>query len=123
MNAYPLLRTILLMLALAGPAGAQARFDQRPSPAYALFRAAPPPPPAHPASFISRAPDYRWEGLAIGAIAGGLLFGIASRSLCDGGGSCIAGTLYFAALGAVPAGLFGCFVGMFIPKHHSASTH
>jgi hypothetical protein len=124
MNAYPLLSPILLVIAFVRPANAQAPvpFGPAPGPAFAVFRPAPTPPPARPASFIHRAPDYRWEGLAIGAIAGGVFFGIAARSLCDGG-SCIPGTLYFAALGGAAGGLFGCFVGMFIPKHDSASTH
>jgi hypothetical protein len=97
------------------------------SPAFALFRPAPTPPPARPASFIHRAPDYRWEGIAIGGIAGGLLFGIAVHRFCKdgdtGGPSCISPTVFGAVLGGAAGGLFGCFVGMFIPKSHSASTH
>jgi predicted lipid-binding transport protein (Tim44 family) len=119
MNA---LRAILLVIACVSPASAQAPLAPAPGPAFARFRPAPTLPPARPASFIGRAPDYRWEGLAIGGIVGGLYFGIAARSLCDGG-SCITGTLYFAALGGAAGGLFGCFVGMFIPKSHAASTH
>jgi hypothetical protein len=86
------------------------------SPAFALFRPAPTPTPPRPASFIPRAPDYRWEGLAIGGIAGGLLLGIAARGLCDGGSSCISPTVLGAVVGGTAGGLFGCFVGMFIPK-------
>jgi energy-converting hydrogenase Eha subunit B len=96
------------------------------SPAFALFRPAPTPPPPRPASFIGRAPDYRWEGLVIGAIAGGVFVGTATYVFCsdpDAGGNCavttVAGTLVGGALG----GFVGCLVGILIPKNHSASTH
>jgi hypothetical protein len=115
------LGVILIAIACVRPASAQVRVEPAPGPAYALFRPAPTPPPARPPSFISRAPDYRWEGLAIGAIAGGVYFGSVARTLCDGG-NCVDGIAHGAALGGTLGGLFGCFVGMFIPKHHSAST-
>jgi hypothetical protein len=109
------------MIALVRPVNAQGPFGPAPGPAFALFRPAPTPPPARPASFIHRAPDYRWEGIAIGGIAGGLLFGIPVYRFCSedgGGGSCILPTVFGAVLGGAAGGLFGCFVGMFIPKRH-----
>ena len=89
------------------------------SPAFALFRPAPTPIPPRPASFIHRAPDYRWEGLAIGGIAGGLLLGIGARALCDDGSSCISPMVLGAVVGGTAGGLFGVFVGMFIPKNQA----
>jgi hypothetical protein len=118
------LRALLLVIALVHPASAQARFRPTPGPAFALFRPTPTPPPARSASFIARAPDYRWEGIAIGGVAGALYLGIAARGLCDGGSSCLfSSTVLGAVVGGTAGGLFGCFVGMLIPKSHSASTH
>ena len=69
------------------------------SPAYALFRPAPAPPPARPASFIRRAPDYRWEGLAIGAIVGGTLVFFIVNDGCDTHGGCFTDAMGGGATG------------------------
>ena len=122
------LRTILLVIALVGPASAQERFGPPPGPAFALFR--PAPPPARPSSFIrSTGPDhgdYGLEGLAIGAIVGGVSVGsYVYRGTCDDpdwGGNCGIITLGGALVGGALGGFVGYLVGSFIPKRHSAST-
>ena len=96
------------------------------SPAYALFRPAATPAPAPPVSFIhSSAPDYRWEGLVIGAIAGGMTFAVLANAFCndpDGSGGCFSLTLGGMLLGGAAGGVAGTTIGAFIPKSHSAST-
>ena len=121
------LRAILLVLALVRPASAQARFDPRPNLAFALFRPAPTPPPARPASFIhSKAPDYRWEGLVIGAIAVGAFAAYFAFRMCNdpdsGGGGCFFRGVGVTLLGATAGGFLGLFAGLVTPKNHSAST-
>jgi hypothetical protein len=73
----------------------------------------------------ARAPDYRYEGLAIGAVAGGVGGLLLSAVICgqsdDVGKSCtgtvILGTLGGASLG----GLAGLLIGGFFPKDSAPS--
>jgi hypothetical protein len=67
-----ILSTVGLSLALAGPARAQVRLDQRPTPAFAQFR---PPPglPARPASVSKDPDDQRRKGAPWEEIVGVVL--------------------------------------------------
>jgi hypothetical protein len=74
----------------------------------------------------AKAPDHRYEGLAIGAVAGGVGGLLLSWALCGQSdevgksctGSVIAGTLGGAALG----GLAGLLIGGMFPKEAAAPT-
>ena len=108
-----------LLLALSVVMLPQPSQGQRiaPSSAYALFRPAPTPPPARPASFIHRAPDYRWEGLAIGAIVGGTLGVLVVNAGCDTDGGCFTDAIGGMLLGGTAGGLFGLFAGLVTAKN------
>jgi hypothetical protein len=114
------LLTTALVLTLAGATIASA---QRLSPLYSAT------PTTHwtstPALFESRhrAPDYRWEGIIIGGVGGGLLFGYAGNALCrdpdnQGGGStsCVGKTALGAAFGATLGVVLGGMIGSAIKK-------
>ncbi len=122
MKLRHLARTAVFVVALAAPARAQQRLGPPPGPAFALFRPAPTLPPVQPASFIhSAAPDYRWEGLTIGAIAVGTFFGVVALEFCgdpDSGraGHCAGPGLEGFLVGATVGGIIGVIVGTFIPK-------
>jgi hypothetical protein len=125
---HHVLRTTLLSIALVGRARAQGRLGPSPGPAFALFRPAPTQPPARPVSFIhSSAPDYRWEGLAIGAIAVGVFAAYVVNGVCNdpdnGGGGCAVPTAEGLLFGATVGGVTGGLLGTLIPKNDSASTH
>lgn len=64
-----MLSTVALSLALAGPARAQVRLDQRPNPAFAQFRPAP-ELPARPASVSNDPDDQRRKGVPWEEIVG-----------------------------------------------------
>jgi hypothetical protein len=119
------LGVILIMIALVRPASAQARFASTPGPAYALFRPAPTPPRRAEGFIHSSAPDYRWEGLVIGALALGAFSAYFVTALCrdpDYGGGCAGPIVEGTLLGGTVGGFAGVLVGILIPKHHSAST-
>jgi hypothetical protein len=63
------------------------------------------------------APDHRWTGLVVGAVAGAVAFGIIGHSTCDDGGACLGPTLGIGLLGAVGGGVLGGLVGSLIPRH------
>jgi hypothetical protein len=94
------------------------------SPAFALFRPAPTSPPARPASFSGSAPDYRWEGLAIGAFVGGAFAAFFVARSGEGGtcSGCFGEAVGVTLLGAAAGGLLGGFAGLVTPKNHPAST-
>jgi len=68
-----------------------------------------------------KARDYRWEGMAIGAGAVGVLGALIAHSLCtnadtaDNGG-CTGNTIGGALLGAGVGAVVGVFLGSFISK-------
>lgn len=64
----------------------------------------------------ARAPDHRWEGLAIGAGVVGLVGALLLRGTCEANGSCMGPTLGGLAMGALVGGVVGGLVGSTIPK-------
>ncbi len=124
MNERTIATAILLWLSslgAAGPAAAQLR-PSEPSPAFALFRTAPPHPPARPSGFIhSTAPDYRWEGMVIGAVALGALGVYAGNHFCDVffdsvDKHCFREGVSLGLLGAFGGGIIGGLLGGSMPK-------
>jgi len=68
------------------------------------------------AALSDGAPDYRWEGLAIGAVAVGALGAIALSETCEGSGGCVGSTIGGALIGALVGGVTGGLIGGLIPK-------
>lgn len=63
--------------------------------------------------------DYRWEGLAIGAIGLGILGAVFGAGLCDsdsGARNCTYAVIGGAAVSALIGGVTGGFIGSTIPK-------
>jgi hypothetical protein len=70
-------------------------------------------------SYARRAPDYRWEGLAIGAGAGAVAFALLGAAVCgqsDSGGGCTGPILGLGLIGALAGGVTGGLIGGAIPK-------
>jgi uncharacterized membrane protein YeaQ/YmgE (transglycosylase-associated protein family) len=68
-----------------------------------------------------KANDYRWEGMAIGAGALGIVGALLANSLCNNSdtadhGSCTGNTIGGALLGAGVGAVVGLFLGSFISK-------
>lgn len=63
--------------------------------------------------------DHRWEGLWIGAAAGGLLVGFIVHSMCsdsDSDKSCFLPAVGGALMGATAGGVTGGLIGRSLPK-------
>jgi hypothetical protein len=65
---------------------------------------------------LGSAPDYRWEGMAIGAGLLGVVGALLLRSACEKGESCVGPTLGGFGLGVLVGGISGGFIGATIPK-------
>ena len=68
-----------------------------------------------------KAKDYRWEGMAIGAGAVGIVGALIANGLCKDSdtadnGSCTGNTIGGALLGAGVGAVVGVFLGSFISK-------
>jgi len=68
-----------------------------------------------------KANDYRWEGMAIGAGAVGIVGALIANGLCNDSdtadhGSCTGNTIGGALLGAGVGAVVGVFLGSFISK-------
>jgi uncharacterized membrane protein YeaQ/YmgE (transglycosylase-associated protein family) len=68
-----------------------------------------------------KAKDYRWEGMAIGAGAVGIVGALLANGLCNNSdtadhGSCTGNTIGGALLGAGVGAVVGVFLGSFISK-------
>jgi uncharacterized membrane protein YeaQ/YmgE (transglycosylase-associated protein family) len=68
-----------------------------------------------------KAKDYRWEGMAIGAGAVGIVGALIANGLCNDSdtadnGSCTGNTIGGALLGAGVGAVVGVFLGSFINK-------
>src|ERR1043166_3081316 len=101
---------MLLLIVAVAPAAAQDQSLPPPSRSLALFRPAPIPPPARPASFIhGSAPDYRWEGLVIGATVLGVVGATFVIGFCSDPDSNPSG--HGCLLPAIEGFLFGATVG------------
>lgn len=78
------------------------------------------------AASARRAPDHRYEGLAIGAGAGAIGFGLLGAALCsassDDTDDCTGVTIKSGLLGAAIGGLSGLLIGGAIPKHSTAAA-
>jgi len=62
----------------------------------------------------ARAPDYRWEGMAIGAGVGALAFGLLGAVVCgqsESGTNCTTTVVGLGALGAFCGGIIGGVIG------------
>jgi hypothetical protein len=76
-------------------------------------------------SVESRAPDHRWEGMAIGAGAGALAFGLLAAALCgqsESTDSCTGMVVGVGLLGAFAGGITGGLIGGAIPKGEPADS-
>jgi hypothetical protein len=88
----------------------------------ALFSALPIPGAA---VSVARAPDHRWEGMAIGAGVGALAFGLLGAAICsqsDSNEDCTGMVLGVGLLGAFCGGITGGLIGGAIPKGEPADT-
>ena len=73
----------------------------------------------------SRAPDYRWEGMAVGAGAGALAFGLLGAALCsqsESTDSCTGTVIGVGLVGAFAGGITGGLIGGAIPKGEPADS-
>lgn len=73
----------------------------------------------------TRAPDHRWEGMAIGASAGALAFGLLAAAVCSQSEStsCDTGAVVgVGLLGAFAGGITGGLIGGAIPKGEPADS-
>jgi hypothetical protein len=71
------------------------------------------------------APDYRWEGMAIGAGAGALAFGLLGAAACGQSESiddCTGMVLGIGLLGVFAGGITGGLIGGAIPKEEPADS-
>jgi hypothetical protein len=91
---------------------------QRPAPVPATTRVA-------ATSYAALAPDHRWEGMAIGAGAGALAFGVLGAAVCsqsDTIDNCTGIVVGTALLGAFVGGVTGGLIGGSIPKGEPADS-
>lgn len=100
---------------------------QGPAPSVLWQRPAPVPLATEVAStsHAALAPDHRWEGMAIGAGAGALAFGVLAAGICsqsESTDSCTGIVVGTALLGAFVGGVTGGLIGGSIPKGEPADT-
>jgi hypothetical protein len=100
---------------------------QGPAPSVLWQRPAPVPAatPLAATRHAAPAPDHRWEGMAIGAGAGALAFGVLAAGICSQSEStdnCTGIVVGTALLGAFVGGVTGGLIGGSIPKGESADT-
>lgn len=72
-----------------------------------------------------RAPDHRWEGMAVGAAAGALAFGLLGAIVCgqsDSTDDCTGIMVGSGLLGAFAGGITGGLIGGAIPKEVAADS-
>lgn len=106
------------VLALAVPLTGYA---QGPAPSVLWQRPAPSPARSLTlaAAAGARAPDHRWEGMAIGAGVGAVAFGLLGAAICaqsDANDDCTGVVLGAGLLGAFCGGITGGLIGGAIPK-------
>jgi hypothetical protein len=74
----------------------------------------------------AQAPDYRWEGMAIGAGVGALGFGLLGVVVCglseSDDGCNLAGLVGVGLLGAFCGGIIGGVIGGAMPKEEPADS-
>ena len=82
----------------------------------------------HAPSLFPPAPDYRWEGLAIGGIGGGVFVAWGAAEFCSDSDSgsgqhdCFLATVTGFGIGAVMGGVVGGLIGGLFPKTPPDST-
>lgn len=84
-----------------------------------------PSAPALAAGIVEvRAPDHRWEGMAVGAGIGALAFGLLGTAICNqsDAGDCTGLVLGVGLLGAFCGGVTGGLIGGAIPKGEPADS-
>ena len=69
---------------------------------------------------LGNAPDYRWEGVMIGAVTVGIGGALLANGFCDYGGThdenCFGRTVVGGAIGATVGAVVGGLIGGLIPK-------
>jgi hypothetical protein len=73
----------------------------------------------------AQAPDYRWEGMAIGAGVGALGFGFLGAVFCglsESSNNCTMAVVGGVALGAFCGGIIGGVIGGAMPKEEPADS-
>ena len=78
-----------------------------------------------PAIDAARAPDHRWEGMAVGAGVGALAFGFLGAVVCgvsESGDCNMTTVLGVGLLGAFCGGIIGGVIGGAIPKEEPADS-
>src|SRR6266566_2380068 len=123
MNERTIATAIVLWLSSLGAAGPASAQLQPPQPSQAFARFRPAPTQVAPSSKVSPGvPDYRWEGLAIGAIAVGGFVAYYVHGWCHdsdsnaSGNNCLLATLYGALVGATIGGVTAGLLGGLLPK-------
>jgi hypothetical protein len=84
-----------------------------------------PAPTSAAAIAVLRAPDHRWEGMAIGAGVGAIAFGLLGAAICaqsESSGDCTGMVLGVGLLGAFCGGITGGLIGGAIPKGEGADS-
>lgn len=82
--------------------------------------------PSTPATnYAGRAPDHRWEGMAIGAGVGAIAFGLLGAAVCgqsDSTDDCTGIVIGTGLIGAFCGGVTGGLIGGAIPKGEPADS-
>jgi hypothetical protein len=84
------------------------------------------PVPASAAAKFGHPDDYRWEGVLVGAVGGGVLGALFGYGFCEEQGQpgdpCLLSGVWLGLAGAAAAGVVGGLIGGLIPKapHDSA---
>jgi hypothetical protein len=75
--------------------------------------------------YLTRAPDHRWEGMAIGAGVGAVAFGLLGAVVCgqsESANNCTGIVVGTGLLGAFCGGIVGGLIGGSIPKDEPADS-